>query len=87
MQYCAAQAPVHYYPPPTRTNQHPQPPQQAHPFFLPIDWAALYRREVAPPQRLPLPDRRVEDVRNFSREFTALKAWVRACVRRLVLLS
>lgn len=52
--------------------------KQSHPFFLPIDWAALYRREVPPPQCLPLVDRRVEDVRNFSREFTSLKAWVRA---------
>ncbi len=52
--------------------------RQSHPFFLPIDWAALSRRAVPPPQRLPLEDKRVADVRNFSREFTCLKAWVRA---------
>ena len=41
------------------------------PFFAPIDWVALYRREIAPPYN-PCKAQRQEDAKNFEPEFTAM---------------
>jgi serum/glucocorticoid-regulated kinase 3 len=42
-----------------------------HPFFTPIDWDALYNREIRPPFE-PCRDSGEEDASNFEKEFTTL---------------
>ena len=42
-----------------------------HPFFLEIDWTALYRKQVPPPYN-PCRHQKLEDAKNFEKEFTSL---------------
>jgi len=42
---------------------------KAHPLFAGLKWSAVLNRVIAPPYR-PRFDRRIDDTRNFDREFT-----------------